>query len=182
MRTTIGVDPGMTGGLVALTERGEVAAHLLMPIVGKGARTRVDAREIMRWLWDLDPFASNKVLWAIERIGAMPTDGARQAFTFGKSTGAIFAIAEVLGHEIVEISPKDWQRVWLRGYPKGDRKQIKASAALVASDRYPPLSADLRVKARWGLADAVLIAATAQAADPKCAALDILSRSADHSG
>ena len=167
----VGVDPGKTGGIVVLDQDGRYVAHTLMPLVGKGTkRARVDCRTLSRWWAKLrwpelddehDP-GLLRVTWAIERVSSAPTDGVVSAFTFGKVTGAIFAFAETVDCAITEVSPRDWQKVMLYGHRRGNREQIKASAALVASDRWPQLSEDLQVKARWGLSDAALIADTAR--------------------
>tara|TARA_R110000737_G_scaffold190304_3_gene212000 strand:+ start:147 stop:713 length:567 start_codon:yes stop_codon:yes gene_type:complete len=164
----VGVDPGKTGGIAILDSSGGYVAHSPIPLVGVGTkRARVDCRAIKEWWlevtlknrWHVRP---SRITWAIERVSSAPTDGVVGAFSFGKATGAIFAFAETMGFAITEISPKDWQKVWLAGQRKNTRKDIKASAALVAADRWPELSSDLRLKKNWGLADAALIAATAR--------------------
>ena len=167
MKLYAGVDPGRTGGLVVIDERGNHVAHTLMPIVGKGTRrARVCTITLDEW-WGahVRPRLNGwRPTVAIERVHARPDDGPIQAFRFGVVTGAVFAWAECgLYASIMEVSPKDWQNVYLRGHPKSSRDEIKASAALVASERFPELRKDLQVKARWGLADAALIAATARA-------------------
>tara|TARA_R110000764_G_scaffold233159_2_gene325920 strand:+ start:14678 stop:15232 length:555 start_codon:yes stop_codon:yes gene_type:complete len=164
----VGVDPGKTGGIVVLDSQGRYVAHSTIPLVGVGTkRARVDCRAIKAWWlevtlkgrWHVRP---SMVTWAIERVSSAPTDGVVGAFSFGKATGAIFAFAETMGFAITEISPKDWQKVWLAGQRKVTRIDIKASAALVAADRWPELAPDLRLKKNWGLADAGLIGATAR--------------------
>tara|TARA_R110000737_G_scaffold163812_1_gene191366 strand:+ start:2129 stop:2680 length:552 start_codon:yes stop_codon:yes gene_type:complete len=163
----IGCDPGLTGGLVALNERGKLLGSMLMPLVGAGvkSRRRVDAGAIHDWYEDMKGNCwnlSEQITWAIERVSSMPTDGALQAFRFGAATHTVIAAAEWSGDRLVQVSPKDWQKAFLRGYPKNGRDQIKASAALAAGDRWPELKKDLKVKARWGLADAAFVADSAR--------------------
>ena len=158
----IGVDPGKTGGIVVLDSHGVYVAHTTIPLIGIGTkRARVNCRALKDW-WFTVNWPPAKATWAIERVSSAPTDGVVSAFSFGKATGAVYAFAETMGFSITEISPKDWQRVYLRGQRKNTRADIKASAALVAADRWPQLSRDLQVKKNWGLADAALVAATAR--------------------
>ena len=176
----IGADPGISGGLVALDAGGAYLSHLLMPVVGFGTkRKRVDTQEIRAWVNETslaafrthEAMLNGRTVWAIERVASMPTDGVVQAFRFGAAAGAIFASADWCGDRIEEISPKSWQRAFLRGYAKGNREEIKASAALAASNRWPKLRPALKVKKNWGLADAAFVAETARvlshAAQPK---------------
>lgn len=167
----IGIDPGKTGGLVILDKGGRLVGQTLMPVIGKGTkRARPSLGLLLRWLeatrqsinYRGPAIAHETVTVAIERVSSAPSDGVVSAFSFGRSLQVCFDFAEAIGASTVEISPKDWQKAFLRGHRKGSREQIKASAALVAAERWPELTADLQVKARWGLADAALIAATAR--------------------
>ena len=158
----IGIDPGKTGGLVILDKGGRLVGRSLMPVVGKGTRRgRPSLRLLLDWA-NATRQPEQAVTVAIERVSSAPSDGVVSAFSFGRSLQVCFDFAEPIGASTVEISPKDWQKAFLRGHRKGSREQIKASAALVAAERWPELTADLQVKARWGLADAALIAATAR--------------------
>lgn len=158
----IGIDPGKTGGIVALDHRGALAGFTLMPVVGKGTRrSRPSLALLLEWA-NRTRQPDQAVTVAIERVSSAPSDGVVSAFSFGRSLQVCFDLADAIGAAAVEVSPKDWQRTFLRGHRKGSREQIKASAALVAGERWPGLVAELQVKARWGLADAALIAATAR--------------------
>lgn len=158
----IGIDPGKAGGLVALDQGGALAGYLLMPTVGKGTkRERVSLGALLAWYrGELAEF--ERVTVAIERVSSAPSDGVVSAFSFGKAVQAAFDFGEALEASIVEVSPKDWQRVFLRGHRRDTREHIKASAALVAGERWPGLREPLQRKNRWGLADAALIAGHAR--------------------
>lgn len=156
MRVFVGVDPGMAGALVSIDESGRVRGSLLMPTLHRGVRQRVDCEAIARHVQHVSKGEPGDVVIAVEKVGAMPTDRPKAAFTFGMALAPIYAIAEVSGYAIVEVRAVDWQRVLLRGLPRGPK--VKASAAKSAGDLFPCLREDLRVKARWGLADAALIA------------------------
>lgn len=160
----IGIDPGKTGGLVVLDSAGRHFAHSLMPLVGVGTkRCRPSLGLLLDWYrTEVASDAVHRVVVAIERVSSAPNDGPVQAFSFGRALQVCWDFADVLGATAVEISPKDWQKVFLRGHRKGSRNDIKASAALVAGQRYPELKQPLQRKNRWGLADAALIAATAR--------------------
>lgn len=155
MTIIIGFDPGKTGGLVALTGEGKLIGHHRITTVGAASRNRIDGRAISCWLAEQE-FPGQRILVA-ERVSSMPTDGGKQAFSFGKALGTVLGIAECLGMAITEVSPVDWQKVMLRGHKRNPKPARKASCALVAGDLFPELAPLLRVKANWGLADAALI-------------------------
>lgn len=160
----IGIDPGKTGGIVALDDSGRHFRHTLMPLIGERTkRCRPSLNLLLEWYErEVRGDEERRVVVAIERVSSAPNDGPVQAFSFGRALQVCWDFADVLGATAVEISPKDWQKIWLRGYRKGSRNDIKASAALVAAQRYPELAKPLQRKNRWGLADAALIAATAK--------------------
>lgn len=161
----VGIDPGKTGGIVVLNRSGAYTGHTMMPLVGKGTKRERPSLALLRDWWSGIAHPDRRVLVAIERVASMPTDGPRQAFAFGKAHQVCFDFADLIGASVTEVAPRDWQKVWLRGHAKGGRAQIKASAALVAGERWPELVSPLERKNKWGLADAALVAATARLID-----------------
>ncbi len=157
----VGFDPGKTGGLVAVHEHdGRYHSHLRIPLIGSGTRSRVDGRFVSQWLGAIAALERDgrPPRIAIERVHSMSGEGVVSAFSFGKATGAVLAVAECLSYSIVEVRPQDWQNVMLRGQRRNPKAARKQSCALVASDLHPELAEVLRIKAAWGLADASLIA------------------------
>ncbi len=159
MNILVGFDPGKSGGLVAVREDdGRHFDHLRVPLIGKAKHSRVDGRRVAKFLRHCTRRSDGVARLAVERVHAFPEDGIVGVFSFGKATGAVLGIAEALCWSIIEVMPRDWQRVMLRGHPRQPKAARKASCALVASDLHPELADELRIKANWGLADAALIA------------------------
>lgn len=155
----VGFDPGKTGAIVVVeTYGGKLWGSMRMPLIGAGTRQRIDGRAVCAFLKDIPYTQLSPHTFAYERVHSMPTDSVVSAFTFGKATGQVIGLAEALGFSMVEIAPTDWQKVMLRHQPRGTSALRKKSAALVASDLFPGLAEDLRVKANWGIADAALLA------------------------
>lgn len=154
----IGFDPGKTGALVSLRKDGSYFSSMRMPLIGVGTRQRIDGRLVRSFLGKMIISQFSMSTFAYERVHSMPTDSVVSAFTFGKATGQVIGIAEALGFSMIEIAPVDWQKVMLNHQPRGTSALRKASATLVASDLFPELASELRIKAAQGLADAALIA------------------------
>jgi len=151
MKYVIGIDPGKSGAIAALTPAGGVTLVEPLPIVGEGKGSRIDACKLHR---DLDPgeLASNCVLVVIERVGGHMGDAPSRIFEFGRSLGAVESVIALLGirHEYVE--PQRWQAALLAGHPRATYSQRKKSACVVASQMFP----DAEVRRQYG--DAMLIA------------------------
>lgn len=159
MIVLFGFDPGKQGGIVAVdSEYGNLVSHLRIPLIGTSTRQRVDGRAVAEYLrtWH-DYFGDDPAIFAYERVHSWATDSVVSAFTFGKVTGQVIGIAEGIGLGMIDVPPKEWQRVMFRGHKYATKAQRKASAVLLASDRHPRLSEVLSKKANWGLADAALI-------------------------
>ncbi|ELY4542623.1 hypothetical protein SMZ99_003271 [Cronobacter sakazakii] len=50
MGVIIGIDPGCSGALVAVDETGEYVAHLNMPTIKVGSKSRVNGAQLAAWL------------------------------------------------------------------------------------------------------------------------------------
>lgn len=164
MIVMFGFDPGKEGGIVAVdSDHGGYISHQRIPLIGTSTRQRVDGRAVAKYLrlwlgfFDEDDEGPVSALLAYERVHSWATDSVVSAFTFGKVTGQVIGIAETLGIGMIDVPPKEWQRVMFRGHKYATKLQRKASAALLASDRHPRLSEVLSKKSNWGLADAALI-------------------------
>ncbi|EJO9548328.1 crossover junction endodeoxyribonuclease RuvC [Cronobacter sakazakii] len=147
MGVIIGIDPGCSGALVAVTETGEYVAHLNMPTIKIGSKERVNGAQLAAWLRDYQIGHAY-----LEQVGAMPGQGTASMFTFGHAAGVIEGILQGLNIPYTLVTPQAW----------------KKSAGLIGSDKdaarsraiqlYPALRA-LDVKANGqAIADALLIA------------------------
>jgi crossover junction endodeoxyribonuclease RuvC len=149
MRSIIGIDPGLAGGLAALTPDG--LDLCVMPTVAAGSKRQYDERALVDWL---TPHAIARAHVFIEAVHAMPKQGVASMFTFGAGYGLLRGICAGLGLSYELVRPQEWQRALLAGQPRG-------SEYLVASRLWP--TAEWRASERCrtphsGLVDAALIA------------------------
>jgi len=148
-RRFIGIDPGTTGAVVILNERGDVEVASLMPIRRVGKRNEVDAAKLAQMVAsDIDSRA------AVESVTAFGM-GRTSAFTFGKNLGSVHAVLDVLGIPTMRVLPRLWQEVF---WCKGDVEDTKAAAVGCVSQGWPSLAKSLKLKKNQGIADATLIA------------------------
>lgn len=149
MITVVGIDPGLSGGLAAITPEG--LDLCVMPALSVAKRRYLDEQAIVRWLMT---YAPNKTHVCIEAVQAMPKQGVTSMFTFGTGWGLVRGICAGLGLPYELARPQEWQGAILKGQPKG-------SEYLVASRLWP--NTDFRGSERAskphdGLVDAALIA------------------------
>jgi crossover junction endodeoxyribonuclease RuvC len=145
----VGIDPGVDGGLAAITPEGLVLRT--MPMFEAGGKRFLDEREIVRWMMD---FAIRNARVFIESVHAMPKQGVASMFTFGTGWGQVRGICAGLGLSYELVRPQEWQRELLAGQPEG-------SEYLVASRLWPAAewrATDRSRKPHSGIVDAALIA------------------------
>ncbi len=139
----IGIDPGKSGGIVAIFNDGVEAFK--MP-------------DTERDLWDLfstiEGYCSETFAY-IERVHSMPNDGGRAAFTFGQNYGMLraFLIASEIPFE--EVIPQKWQKFWSLPTLKscgGSKTKKKNIHKAKAQQLFP------KIKVTHAVADALLIA------------------------
>tara|TARA_R110000751_G_scaffold12892_3_gene44085 strand:+ start:2176 stop:2676 length:501 start_codon:yes stop_codon:yes gene_type:complete len=146
----IGIDPGITGAIVAITGDGELIDAWRTPTLqGDKGKREYDVPSMVSLL-DL----SQPAFVGIEKVQAMPRDGRVGAFNFGRGYGIWLGILAALKKPHMLFTPQRWQAKMLAGLPKGT--QTKVSAVSAAKSLFPDLP--IKVKADWGLADAALIA------------------------
>jgi crossover junction endodeoxyribonuclease RuvC len=121
----IGIDPGVTGALALLTDKGDLIDVLDMPSLADGTKGRSTvnapllAELLARW-------HAREVV--CEFVSARPTDGPVQAFAFGKTLGIIQGVCGALSLPISLITPQSWKRY--HGVPPGDQKDLARSKAI----------------------------------------------------
>lgn len=174
--TFLGIDPGLDGGLVLLSEEGEILEKHIVPTIenvtmkksktkkdpdtGKMAMTEsvkrsIDGVALNRILVELASRTTHAIL---EQVASRPGMSAPAVFKFGQVYGIIEGL--LIGNKIpyMTVIPAVWCRVIHAGIPGDDPK----ARSLVALNRLFP-SVDLRVSARAskpheGLMDALLLA------------------------
>ena len=156
MRTVIGIDPGLSGGICVMEDSIIKALHK-MPVrpTGKKGGSEVDGTALAYLLVD---FAGrDDVLIVVEKVHAMPKQGVSSTFTFGEGCGVIRGVLETLCLPRNYTTPQQWVKVVLEGTPKGDKT---TRGFRVAQGLWPnaPFIPEGCKKPHMGLVDAALIA------------------------
>lgn len=135
----IGVDPGKTGGVAALTEEGSVFRVEKMPDL---------EAELYHLLCALSAAAQPKIARAVlEHVSAWPKMGAVSAFTFGRGYGALHMALITVGIPYQVVTAQTWQAA-LSCRSKRDKNITKRRAQQL----FP------RVTVTHAIADALLMA------------------------
>lgn len=152
----IGIDNGLTGGLVALSRHaGALIDRIEMPTRGKSKGNEVDGFTVRNYLLTLRD--TGPVTAILETPGKFSA-GVMAISSMWDSYGCIRGILESLEIRHHRITPQSWQRVMLPGCKKGDTKP----AALQRARQLWPEETWLRshrcTKPHDGMIDAALIA------------------------
>jgi hypothetical protein len=172
----LGVDPGFSGGLAALSLDGRVVATRRMPIT-KAAKQELDELAIIRFVRGL--MAEHEIrLVVIEKVGAMPSfkgpdrtpvkQGASSAFSFGYGAGGLRGLirGQLQGGNLLPLEmpmPQTWMKRVLVGVKKGrDKKETKQNTIAFCKRRWPGAdlvgSSSKAAKDCDGIADALALA------------------------
>ncbi len=152
---TVGIDPGLKGGIVVLGRIAGLIDRQVMPVTGNVLDLKaldMAMREIRKEYNTLHVY--------LEAVHAMPKQGVSSSFKFGRLFGAVemALVANLLPYTLV--SPARWQRTMHLGI---ERSLGPKERSLTAAQRLCP-GVDLRATERSkvphsGLVDALLIAA-----------------------
>lgn len=149
----IGVDPGLSGALVALEDDGTYFDHLDMPSIIVQSKGRVNAAAIQAWIVKVRAAGATDLRHCyIELVGAMPKQGGSSQFSFGHNTGMVEGVVIGAGVPITRIHPATWKKAAkMTGKPKD---AVRSRCV----DLYPGVRV-LDSKGKGGaVADAMLIA------------------------
>ena len=139
----IGIDPGKSGGLMVIDEKGNAEAH-------KCPEKAIDMSVLFHIaIGDTPP---DKVKLLMERVWARPANAVRAAFTYGVNYGQWLGIAASHEIKMYTVLPNEWIK-WI-GCPKAlEVRKRKHWLRDKAKELYPDLK-----KITLATADAVLIA------------------------
>jgi hypothetical protein len=151
----IGIDNGLTGGLVALPDH--IAPPILMwpmPTQGKAKGNEVNAEAVFMFL---DKWPRDGITVLVE-VPGKHSPGLQALCSMWDSFGCIRAILETRGIRHHRIAPQTWQKAMLGAVEKGQTKP----AALTKCRQLWPTETFLRsprcTKPDEGMIDAALIA------------------------
>ena len=153
MRLTVGIDPGLRGGVAALDVAGAVVGLWPMPVAG-GEVHAAGLADLLRSLRCLDSHQDIGRV-CLEKVSAMPKQGVSSTFRFGTGWGMVRGVCAALAIPVVLVPPTVWKKQVLLGLPHD-----KAGAVQFCSSRWP--TADLVLPGcrvpHDGLADALCLA------------------------
>lgn len=160
MRLTVGIDPGLAGGVAALDATGAVVGVWPMPVAG-GEVHAAGLADLLRSLRCLDVHQDIGRV-CLEKVSAMPKQGVASTFRFGCGWGMVRGVCAALAVSVTLVPPPLWKRRVLLGLPHD-----KAGAVQFCASRWP--TADLVLTGcrvpHDGIADALCLAEYGRALD-----------------
>lgn len=187
MKVTIGIDPGQSGAIAVLVD-GAFASFADMPLVPrKAGGFQVSAAQLAAVLRGIQQRYSNagaivelnpgehaiyrsacapipQITAVLEQVSAMPGQGVSGMFRFGEAFGVVQGVLGSLGIPTLFVAPVRWKK-WAGLI--GTEKDV---ARTVAIQRFPAAATQLARKKDSGRADALLIAAWGDSAQPSALA------------
>jgi hypothetical protein len=111
----VGIDPGMSGGLTALTDQGGWLGGIRMPLIQIGKRKMVDGHKFAQFVaqhWDETDHddSSERITCVIEAPNSMPGQGLQSTFNFGRMCGAVEALGSIYSLQLV--TPATWKKAF----------------------------------------------------------------------
>lgn len=151
MKAWIGIDPGASGAIAALTEAGEVKILRLCKATNK---------EVYEFLIELsfayECFAIKEKVWAMPAKNPDGSDrkmGAQTMFEFGVNNGFILGLLTAAGIPFEEKGPQTWQKLFSMKREKTESQtEFKRRLKEKAENLFP------NIKITNDQADAILIA------------------------
>src|SRR3990167_3546559 len=131
-KTYIGIDNGISGGVVALNEAGVVSYKILTPIIsvkkGKGNKSEYSLPAMVEILEIVKNFTDVQII-VLERAQSMPLQGVSSMFSIGKGFGMWQGIIAALKMPFVIVQPRTWQKEIFRDLNHKDTKQASIITA-----------------------------------------------------
>jgi crossover junction endodeoxyribonuclease RuvC len=159
MRTSIGIDPGITGAIGAI--RGdELVGVMDLRTMESGRCKWIDADDLIRVLREFRGSGPARVY--VEHTHAMPGNGAQAANSQGLTLGSILAVLQVCAIPFELVSPARWKRYHGLIHPPGTTDGVRKSASLSRARQLYP-AAELELVKHHNRAEALLIADFGQA-------------------
>ncbi len=139
MKLSIGIDPGVSGGIVMLIESGTIRIASCPDTVNDMANI----------LSEFD-YINFKARAVIERVHSFPGQGVTSTFKFGMNYGQWLGILAALKIPYIQVAPSKWMKHYGR-MPK-NKKDRKNHLKHLAQQQFPKERITLKT------ADAILLA------------------------
>jgi crossover junction endodeoxyribonuclease RuvC len=144
--TYVGIDPGLTGAIVAVSN-GYIIDYYDMPTIEVRGKNRIDIYRLRDFLIDIGPV--DRVV--VEEVQGVQGSGATSAFSFGYGAGAIAGLLVALERPWKYVTPQRWTKDLGVSRDKGAHRQM--------AQRLFPADAHLFARVKDdGRADAALLA------------------------
>lgn len=152
MQRIIGIDPGISGAMVAINPTtSEYVGYTSMPVLLASGKKTIDALTVSKWLATCTRDGM-EVVAVLENVHAMPGQGVTSMFSFGRSFGAIEGVLGALAIPYVHVSPQKWKSKG--GFHSKDKDEPRSTLIR----RFPQWE-ELKLKGKGqALADAYFIA------------------------
>jgi crossover junction endodeoxyribonuclease RuvC len=141
----LGVDIGNTGAVALIDESGGLVEICDMPCLDDGPKGRPSVNAPLLAAIVAKAGASQAY---VEWVGPRPTDGAVQAFAFGRCKGVLEGVLAACGVPVAFLTPPQWKRlVGIAPGKAGARRTRPGARRSAAGRRRPPSSPDKRMTA-----------------------------------
>lgn len=151
--TIIGIDNGISGGLVALSPHSLIIDKLPMPIQKARKGNEIEILAVWQWIENL---GRSKVMVVIEEPGG--SKSASAASSMAVSFASLRTLCVLKGLRWHRITPQAWQKEMLPGCKAGDTKPRALAEARQLWPGESWLSTSRCSKPDEGLIDAAMIA------------------------
>jgi crossover junction endodeoxyribonuclease RuvC len=147
MTLTIGIDPGLHGGIAILDQAGDLIVVADLPIISDLSLKWIDGGSLQSTI--LDALQGRPARAIVERVSAMPKQGVASSFLFGVGFGSILSVLQAMHISIELVTPA----VWKRSHGLSKDKHASLHKARL---KFP--TADLHLAKHEGRAESLLIA------------------------
>lgn len=145
----LGIDPGLKGGLVLISDSGKILDFIKMPVRKDGLIDHAAITEFISKIKGVSIFLERAVSFGMGTTGA---------FTYGRGFAAIEIAIELSGNRFNHVYPTTWTRLLHKDQPKDietKEKSLRAARSLHNLSLFPKARTG---KIHDGLVDAYLIA------------------------
>lgn len=159
MQYFVGIDCGLSGGIVVLNDSGQITQSMVMPTVKMGKGNTVDIQSLVNWFDELD---TPEITMGVEDPGKHAAS-AMGLWSMTRSFTIIETLAVAYGIRYDTYLSQKWQKkFWSKPkMAKGKKYDTKSAALLAATKLWPTqdwTATERSSKAHDGLVDAALIA------------------------
>jgi crossover junction endodeoxyribonuclease RuvC len=150
----MGIDPGFSGGITILDDKGIICCTA-MPVINIEKGRTLDANRIKSLLKTIT--VEDKYHIFIELVHSMPREGVCSAFNFGLSTGRIIGMIEAYEIPFTKVLPQEWKKHMMAGMDKSD-KRLSIIRAMQLQPGFNFFATQQCTKPHDGMAESYLIA------------------------